>query len=662
MKRNPWIPAVWVFLLLFGAVRPSTGQRGVFFDLPARGYADPTDRKPMNVLLPEAVGLSPEHALLMEGYDVRFYGLDVELSNRSEHIRGKGRIVAEVVAGDLDSFVVQLIDELAVAEVRVAGIPRPFTHRNDVIEVPLSPSPSPGSLLDVQISYEGEGGEGLVNDRDPDWDMEVTYTLSEPFYAKDWFPVKEVLSDKADSVHVFITTPYGLTGVSNGLLAATTYFPNGRTRYEWKSRYPIAFYLISAAVADYQRYDITARPPGEAPVLIQNFVYDLPGCLEAYRDQIDVTVPILEVYSEHFGPYPFSAEKYGHYFWPWGGGMEHQTMTGMGNFEFYLVAHELGHSWFGDMVTCSNWQDIWINEGFATYAGYLATEVLAPSYAEEERAYRFGRALQEPEGSVYVPLADADNDSRIFSGNLSYNKGMALIHMIRDWLQDDDLFFDVLRTFLERHAHGVASGEDFRAVLEERSGMDFAFFFDQWYYGKGFPRFEVQWSVAGGQLFLQSDQTGSSAATPFFRMPMEYRVFYPGGDSLIRVLHENPSESYVFPFDHPVDNIRVDPRNNVLDEASATKALGSGPVETSSVVLFPNPAGDRVTLMIGRSGPGSVRVELLAPDGRRLREGSWPEVLPGQKWELSLAGIRPGLYMVRVTGAGFGETHKLIVR
>jgi len=452
-----------------------------------------------------------------DAYDVKFYGLDVEVPASFGDIRGSTTILLEVTGETMDTLFLDLYDGLFVSKVLVDGEEKTHIHDRSELIIDLEIPRDRGSLLTAQVFYVGEAGEGFTTETDANWNVPVTFTLSEPFYAKDWFACKEDLGDKADSVHVYITTDYGLKAVSNGLLTATTYFPNGKVRYEWESNYPIAYYLISLAVADYREYNIEARVDGlEQPIFIQNFVYDVPGCLENYQEQINVTIPMMQLFCELFGPYPFRNEKYGHYLWPWGGGMEHQTMTGMGNFEFYLVAHELGHSWFGNYVTCATWQDIWINEGFATYAGYLATENLAPAYARGELDYRYSRALREPEGSVYVPAYEADSDSRIFSGNLSYSKGMALLHMIRFELQNDQVFFETLTSFLETYANDVATGLDFKAVLEETSGMDFTDFFDQWYYGKGFPTFNLFWHSQNDTLYIESLQETSTATTPLF--------------------------------------------------------------------------------------------------------------------------------------------------
>jgi len=256
--------------------------------------------------------MNPEPLLL--DYDVKFYGLDVEVDNQSDLIRGSLTILVQVRNNPLSTFVLELTGSLEVDLVEVDGTEQSFTHQDKELRITLETPVDTGQYLTAKIYYGGQTGEGMVNEVDDNWGIPVTFTHSEPFYAKDWFPCKENLEDKADSVHVFITTGYGLKGVSQGILTGTTYFPNGKVRHEWKSNYPIAFYLISIAVADYTEYNIQVRPAGHSePILIQNFVYDVPGCLDTYREQINVTAAIMEVFCAHFGPYPFSEEKYGHY-------------------------------------------------------------------------------------------------------------------------------------------------------------------------------------------------------------------------------------------------------------------------------------------------------------------------------------------------------------
>jgi aminopeptidase N len=571
---------------------------------------------------------------LLLDYDVKFYKLDVEADDQSDHIQGNVTILARVRNNPLSEFVVELYDGLVVDRVLVNGQEMPFSHAGNEISIPLSSPLGTDEMLEAQIFYGGKTGGGMVNEIDEYWDIPVTSTLSEPFYAKDWFPCKENLGDKADSVHVFITTDYGLMAASNGILTGTTYFPNGKVRYEWKSRYPIDFYLISIAVADYIEYDIEAHPAGlSSPILIQNFLYDRPGCLETCRELINVTVPIMELYCDLFGPYPFREEKYGHYMWPWGGGMEHQTMTGMGTFEFSYVAHELGHSWFGDYVTCATWQDIWINEGFATFAGYLATENLAPEYAAGERTYRFESAMREPDGSVYVPAGEADNDSRLFNFSLSYNKGMALLYMIRFELQDDGLFFRTLRDYVARYAGNVATGMDFRQVLEETSGMDFSGFFDQWYFGAGYPIYAIDWEQQDQTLMLTSTQTTSSAITTLFRMPMEYRLFYPGGDTTVRVYQSANVKTYTFDIPHAVDSIQIDPDDHVLNGVAGLKGNTRSKSGAEMVSVYPNPNDGHLSFrLIGEAGADKVKER--SEDPSEVRSGNPSEVRSGNPSEV----------------------------
>jgi aminopeptidase N len=585
-----------------------------------------------------------------DAYDVKFYGLDVEVpgSGGFGEIRGSTTILMEVTGDDLDTLYLDLHGGLFVSKVLVDGEEKTHIRDRSELIIDLETPRDRGSLLTAQVFYVGDAGEGFTTETDANWNVPVTFTLSEPFYAKDWFACKEDLGDKADSVHVFITTDYGLKAVSNGLLTATTYFPNGKVRYEWKSNYPIAYYLISLAVADYTEYSIEARVDGlEQPIFIQNFVYDVPDCLETYQEKINVTIPMMQLFCELFGPYPFRNEKYGHYLWPWGGGMEHQTMTGMGNFEFYLVAHELGHSWFGNYVTCATWQDIWINEGFATYAGYLATENLAPDYAPGELDYRFSRALREPEGSVYIPEHEADNDSRIFSGNLSYSKGMALVHMIRFELQNDQVFFETLRNFLDIYANDVATGLDFKAVLEETSGMDFTDFFDQWYFGQGFPVFDLEWEQEGDLLTLDVVQWGSSELTPLFKTFMEYKLIYPGGDSTIRVFQGLNEESYQIFFPHPVDSIAMDPDNWVLNEVAGNVKKSDKKSAETDVLITPNPNQGQFSFELHSEWVGDVIVEVYNALGQLVYSRCFEGCLPYFEYGINLIGTNRGLHIAR---------------
>ena len=620
---------------------------------------------------------------LLNNYDVKFYKLDVEANNKSDHIRGNVTVLAEVIDNPLSTMVLELNNSLNVERVLVNGEDKSFSHTDNEISIQLDEPLDTGNMVTTQVYYGGQSGEGMVQVVDRNWEMPVTFTLSEPFYSMDWFPSKMDLADKADSVHVFITTDYGLTGVSNGILTGTTWFPNGKVRYDWKSNYPIAFYLISIAVSDYLEYNLEARPPGVGePIPIQNFIYNVPGCLEHYREDIDVTLAVMDLFCDLFGPYPFRDEKYGHYLWPWGGGMEHQTMTGMGSFSFTLVTHELGHSWFGNYVTCATWQDIWINEGFATYTTYLALQDLAPQFAAGELAYRFGRALMEPEGSVYVPAEQADDASRIFSGNLSYSKGMALVHMIRFELQDDEVFFQTLRNFLTRYADDVATGLDFKEVLEETSGMDFTAFFDQWYFGAGYPIFKLDWEQQDQTVFLHSTQTTSSSRTTLFKTPIEYRLYFPGGDTTIRVYQTANEQTFFVHEYRKIDSIQIDPDNWVLNMEAGIQEITQTKSSPRRYSIYPNPNSGSFTFSFNdyREDAGSARAQVESPvttgDGRmedvvvhiynirgqKVFGRRYSDCLPDLTYHVDPGGLEQGLYLVRFdTGSG-SEIEKIMVK
>lgn len=380
---------------------------------------------------------------LLDNYDVCFYFIDLEATNLNKTISGKTTIKAKVVNQPLSELVLQLHSSLTVDSVIIDGVQVAFTFSNHEIHAtPTQPIPI-HQYFTATVYYRGtSSGIGIKNGQSPNWQKKVTWTLSESYHSMDWFPCKQDLNDKADSAYVFITCSNNLKAGSNGLLTNIVTLPNNKVRYEWKTYYPIAYYLLSFTISEYQEYIQYAKPQGyNDSIFIQHYIYDTPGYLPYFQNQINNTKVFVELLSDLYGLYPFHEEKYGHCTAPIGGGMEHQTMTTLSYFDFELVIHELGHQWFGDFVTCATWQDIWINEGFATYTHYLgAQHLLTQTEADQWMNTNHTDIMSLPNGSIYVPFTSIYDEQRIFDYRLTYQKGAAIIHTMRYIINNDMIF------------------------------------------------------------------------------------------------------------------------------------------------------------------------------------------------------------------------------
>ncbi len=591
-----------------------------------------------------------------DNYDVTFYFLDISMENNTTYVGGTVTIDATVKQGPLQEFNFELLEDLSVDSVTVNDASAAFTRDGDVVSAQLAEAMFPGDLLDVRIYYHGQppsGGffSGISTDYSNTWQKNVTWTLSEPFNAKQWWPCKQDLYDKADSAWIFITTSDENRAGSNGLLTAVTPVAGNKLRYEWKTRYPIDYYLISSSVADYQEYNVYAKPAGltNDSILVQNFIYDSPGCLQAYQEGIDRTPTFIEAYSDLYGMYPFKNEKYGHCLAGIGGGMEHQTMTTIGGFSFNLVSHELGHMWFGDNVTCATWSDIWINEGFASYSEYLMHQVLeGQSSADNWMASIHSSVKSQPDGSVYVPPEEANPNNvwRIFDGRLSYDKGAAIIHMIRFELQDDSLFFETLQQFQQQYGDSVATGLDFMGVLNDVSGMDFQDFFDQWYFGEGYPIFDVVWNQNADTYFMTTTETTSYPdVTPFFKTHVDYTLhFTDGSEHTVRVLQDEPVENYEIPIDKEVASVEIDPAHWLVKEVDNIMVGISDPGNASQFSIAPNPASGHVTIFFENDPGHEKQVILTDLSGKILLQTN----ASGKQTRIDVSGLASGVYLIAV--------------
>lgn len=590
--------------------------------------------------------VSPEYSLLQNLYDVKFYDLEIEASDTSTYLIGEATVVFEALAA-IDTLVFELQETMTIDSVffNSSYIPA-FFHEEGLIKLVLDEIVSQGSINSVRVKYEGGAASsgfftGITNRRDFTYGKPVTYTLSEPFQSSSWFPVKQNLLDKADSVKVSIITDSTLMGGSNGLLTAIDELPEGKLRYNWESRYPIAYYLISIAVADYLDYSFyLANEGGSDSLLIQNFIYDHPEILTNEKERIDRTGEMILLFNQLFGEYPFPEEKYGHSMAPMGGGMEHQTMTTLQSFNFDLVAHELAHQWFGNNVTCGTWQDIWINEGFASYSEYLAREyILGLPEAIEWMENAHDIALNSRNESIYLTEEESKEVGRIFSFALSYKKGAAILHMLRNEINNDSLFFKTFRDFQVQFEDSVAVGDDFLKTLNSVTGEDYSWFFDQWYYGKGFPVVQATWKLRADSLYLDVFQGGSHNENDYFRMHMDFLIRYSDGtDTMVRKLIDETENSFSVHLNKEVENIQIDPYSKIL----MTSTLYQYIPEDKEIEVSPNPFQDKIYLNFrDQNSLKSVRISNL--NGQVLVDKELGDVGSAT---LDLSKLAEGLYLM----------------
>lgn len=538
---------------------------------------------------------------LLGKYDVSFYKLDIAAERNTTTLSGNVLYKAKVTANQLDTFAFELKSNMIIDSVKINNQLLPLIRKVHEVRVPIILQLNKNQWFETQIYYHGTPSQGGFFSGIGTGSMggkNMTWTLSEPSNAKDWWPAKQILEDKADSVYVFITTSSENKVGSNGKLANVSTLQNGKKRYEWKTYYPINYYLISFAISDYLEYNIYAHPQGfNDSILIQNYIPS-QSYLNSYKSQIDATKNLVELYSDAFGLYPFWKEKYGHSVAPIGGGMEHQTMTTIANFGYELVAHELAHQWWGDNVTCATWNDIWINEGFATYSEYIAYEktnnlVQAKNWLIETQQ----NASSSPSGSVFIPLTETLTDSRIFSGRLSYNKGACIIHGIRYVINNDFIFFKSLKDFQTEFKDSVATGEDFKYIVERNSGIQFDNYFNEWYYGEGYPNYTINCYVSTDSLKIQISHTGMVASTPLFTTPITLKLYTGTKDTIVRFAINSNNNTFTIPFHYNLINVEVDPNNDIIEKVSDINILGINKYANClNAMVYPNPVIDEFTI------------------------------------------------------------------
>ena len=596
-------------------------------------------------------------------YDLKYHKLDINLDPEQAFI--SGTITSHFLAlDDLNQITFDLSDNMQVESVTHLSTNTNLNYTqnsDDELVIDLVQLQSQGTLDSLSVTYSGNpvsSGFGSFEQSYHNGDP-IVWTLSEPYGAKGWWPCKQDLNDKIDSIDVYINTPVynsdneEYISASNGLEISQSYNDDIKTTH-FRHNYPIPAYLIAVAVTNYEIYSHEVSNNGN-PFEIVNYVY--PEDFSTAQEQTLVTVDIMDFFTEKFEEYPFSNEKYGHAQFGWGGGMEHTTVSFMGNFSRGLIAHELAHQWFGNKITCGSWQDIWLNEGFATYLSGLVIEHLdGESSFKSWKQQKVNSITSQTYGSVYVPAEDTLTVNRVFSGRLSYNKGSMVLHMLRQKI-GEDLFYESLQNYLSDpdFSYGYASSNDFISSVEQTTEMELSEFFDDWLFNEGYPSYTAEWGQPSSELQIILNQESSHESVDFFEGLITIRVFGDSGEELDLTLdHNYNNQIFIYELDFNVSSIEVNPEFDVISKNNLVLLSSEIPEVNNKLVIYPNPTRSNIEI----KKPYFLKInniELYNINGQLISTYSYSK-------NLELGTLNQGQYFLKFDSESGNIYKSLIVR
>ena len=511
------------------------------------------------------------------------YAFTIELSDTTDLIVGELALDVRFVGAGVRAVRLDLISAstaqggkgMRVSDVTMNGAAIPFTHANDVLLVPLATAPVVNQRARLVVRYRGTPATGLKIGNNKYGDR-TFFSDNWPDKARHWLPTIDHPYDKATSEFI-VTAPSHYQIVSNGLQVEISDVPGGRRRTHWKNAVPIApwLYVLGAARFAVQR---VGTFDGKS---IETWVYAQDRDA-GFADFATPTKEVLAYYTDYVGPFAYErlANIQSNSV---SGGMEaasailysESSVTGTGSVRWRnVVIHEIAHQWFGNAVTEADWDDVWLSEGFATYFTLLYIE---HAYGRDE----FVRGLQASRSTV-MSFAAKNPAYTIIHQNLSrmedvtsshtYQKGSWTLHMLRGVI-GSEAFQRGIRAYYARHFNGNATTADFRRAMEEASGQELGWFFEQWLYKPGTLKVAGSWSydAAAREVRMTLDQVQTDGQ--LFTMPIEIGVYSKGQPTPVMERVRVTAKSNTFTINAPTapDSVRLDPNVWVLMDATFGK-------------------------------------------------------------------------------------------
>ncbi|MET3538616.1 M1 family metallopeptidase [Chryseobacterium limigenitum] len=579
-------------------------------------------------------------------YDLQYQRMDVTLNPTVYNISGSVTSHFKPTQS-MSSIYFDLANTLTVSQVQYHGTNLVFQQLpTKELKIDFQ-STLPANVLDsLTIQYAGPPATnnnafatGSQNG------TPILSTLNEPYGAQDWFPTKQSMNDKIDRFDFKITTPSQYSVAANGKLMSETALSGGQKLTFWRTMYPTSAYLVALSITNFVKLNDTM---GNPPFPFVNYLYPTSASNPSIMADIDWTKQIMNTFETYFGLYPFRNEKYGHMEFQYGGTcMEHQTMSSMSGWSKIVIAHELAHQWFGDKVTCGAWNDIWLNEGFATFGEHLANEKLLMTntqfmnYLSGQKDY----ITSATGGSTYVPDSKLGNIGDIFSGRLSYAKGGYVVRMIK-WILGDTVFYQALKDYHARPnlAYNYAKTPDLSASLLQSTGKDFTEFFNDWIYGEGYPTYDIKWRQVGNQVTLRASQTQSSPTVSFFEMPLPIKVTGTGGETAYFALNNTTNNQYFTQsVTFPIASVQFNYEYQILERNSTVtqdNTLSTADLNIDKFSLYPNPAKNELYLK-GIDKPTDFTIHFV--DGKLVRKDTYQ---PNKA--INISELVPGTYIFTI--------------